>query len=672
MTTAYPHLLSPLRIGTHTLKNRVIMGSMHTRLEMLDRPVEREMAFYEARARGGVSLIITAGYSPNEEGRIEEGAHVFDSATQIDHHRPVIAAVHAHGAKMLLQILHSGRYAKHDLIVGPSDVRSPINKRTPRAMSEADIERTIEDFVRCAVLARDAGYDGVEIMGSEGYLITQFVTPRANKRDDRWGGSLANRCRFPVEIVRRIRERLGRDFIIMYRISALDLVEEGLSGDEIDGVAQAVEAAGADILSTGVGWHEAPVPTISYHVPRAAWRFAVARLKKVVRIPVVASNRINTPEIAEGLIAGGEADLVALARALLADPDFVNKAADGRAEEINTCIACNQACLDYIFGDRVASCLVNPRAGREIEFTSAPTTRRRVAVVGAGPAGLACAIESARRGHQVDLFEAGSDIGGQLNIAKRIPEKTEFNELLRYFRRQLEVTGVRLRLNTRISAEQLARSGFDRVVVAAGIEPRRLDIPGIDHPKVATYLDILSGRVQAGKRVAIIGTGGIGYDVAEYLLGTPETHLDAETFYREWGVDTAVRSQGGLVASTKSHAARSITLFQRSTGRPGDRLGISTGWILRGQLKKHGVEAIAGCSYTKIDDRGLHYRINDVDRVAEVDTVIVCAGQEPARALAEELKARGIIADLIGGARVASELDAVRAIDEGTRLALSF
>ena len=597
---------------------------------------------------------------------------MFDAPGQVADHRVITDAVHAHGALMLMQILHAGRYAKHDLIVGPSDVRSPINKRVPRAMSEDDIERTIEDFVRCAELARDAGYDGVEIMGSEGYLITQFATPRANKRIDRWGGMLENRMRFPTEIVRRTRARLGPDFMIMYRISALDLVEEGLTGDEVDALARGIETAGADVLSTGVGWHEAPVPTISFHVPRAAWRFAVARLRKSVTIPVVASNRINTPEIAEELIAGGEADLVALARPLLADPDFVNKAAAGRGDEINPCIACNQACLDYIFSDRTVSCLVNPRAGREIEFSTVPALRQRtVAVVGAGPAGLACAIEAARRGHRVDLFEAGSKIGGQLNLARRIPEKTEFDELLRYFRRQIELGGVKMHLNTRADADVLSRVSYDHIVIAAGIAPRRPDIPGIDHSKTVSYLDILSGKAEAGHSVAIIGTGGIGHDVAEYLL-CETGHMDSDAFYREWGVDTAAASHGGLKAPAAAIASRRITLFQRSAGRVGARLGVSTGWVVRGQLKKRGVETMTGCSYQRIDDRGLHYMVNGVEHLAEVDTIVICAGQEPARELADTLAARGIASDLIGGARFAGELDAVRAIDEGVRLALSF
>jgi 2,4-dienoyl-CoA reductase (NADPH2) len=671
MISPYPHLLAPLTLGPVTLKNRVIMGSMHSRLEMLDRPAEREIAFYVERAKGGAAMLITSGFAPNEEGRIEEGAHIFSESWQVPEHRALTDAVHAHGAAMLLQILHAGRYAKHDHIVGPGTLRSPINKRVPREMTEDDIERTIGDFVRTATLARDAGYEGVEIMGSEGYLITQFVTPRSNRRTDRWGGSIENRCRMPVEIVRRTRQALGPGFLIMYRISALDLVEEGLDGVDVDFLARAVEAAGADVLSTGVGWHEAPVPTISFHVPRAAWRFAAGRLKRVVGIPVVASNRINTPEVAESLIAAGEADLVALARPLLADPDFVNKAAAGRADEINTCIACNQACLDYIFSDRAVSCLVNPRAGRELDFSSAPAAvSRKVAVVGAGPAGLACAIEAARQGHRVDLYEASSRIGGQLNLARRIPEKTEFNELIRYFDRQVTLSGLNLRLGHRVTSAELEGGAYDRIVVGAGIAPRLPDIPGIDHPMVVGYADILSGRRVAGRRVAIIGTGGIGHDVAEYLLGDGG-HMDDAGFFHEWGVDTSLQRPGGLTEQASAQPKREVTLFQRTPGRVGGRLGVSTGWVLRGQLKKRGVESVAGCTYVRIDDLGLHYVSGGESRVAEVDTVVICAGQEPARGLVDELAARGIEADLIGGARFAGELDAVRAIDEGTRLALS-
>lgn len=672
MTKDYPCLLSPITVGTHTLKNRVIMGSMHTRLEYLDRGTEREVAFYAERAQGGVALLVSAGCSPNEEGCMEEGSHRLDSPEQLALHRPITAAVHAHGAKILLQILHAGRYAKHDKLVAPSDLPSPINKRAPRPMAEEDIAHTIGDYIRCAELAREGGYDGVEVMGSEGYLITEFTSLRTNNRTDRWGGSLENRCRFAVEIVRGIRERLGKNFLIMFRLSALDLVEGGFTGDDTDYLARAIESAGADVLSTGIGWHEAGIPTISYHVPRGAWGFAVARLKEVVSIPLVASNRINTPEVAEELIAGGSADLVALARPLLADPEFVAKAADHRAAEINTCIACNQGCLDYIFSKRAVTCLVNPRAGRELDLPQVPApVKKRIAVVGAGPAGLACVLAAARRGHAVVLFEAAREIGGQLNVAKRIPEKREFNELLRYFRQQLELSGVTVHLGTPISAASFTASDFDHVVVATGIQPRRPDIPGIDHPKVASYLDILRGQREAGERVAIIGTGGIAFDVADLLLSGPLAP-DREDFYREWGVDTSLDNAGGIVTPASLHAARQVTLFQRSTGRPGVRLGLTTAWVTRSRFAKLGVTTVSGCVYVGIDDRGLHYRTDGQDRLAEADTIVVCAGQEPDRGLANQLDAKSIAAEVIGGAHLATELDALRAIDEGTRLAYRF
>ena len=668
----HPRLLSPLKVGRHTLRNRVIMGSMHTRLDFLDRGVEREAAFYAERARGGVAMIVTGGCSPNEEGCLEPGAHRLDSPGQLAQHRPVVAAVHAHGALMLLQILHAGRYAKHDSLVAPSAIRSPINRLTPREMSEDDIERTLSDYVRCAELAREAGYDGVEVMGSEGYLITQFCALRTNARDDCWGGMLENRCRFAVEVVRRIRQSLGPEFLIMFRLSALDLVEGGLDGAETDYLARAIETAGADILSTGIGWHEATIPTISYHVPRAAWRFAVARLKKVVGIPVVASNRINTPALAEEIVASGEADLMALARPMLADAEFVAKAAAGRADEITPCIACNQSCLDNIFSNRAVSCLVNPRAGSELDLPATPASIfRRIAVVGAGAGGLACAITAARRGHRVTLYEAGSEVGGQLNIASRIPDKREFHELLRYFRPQLALLAIDLRLDTTASDELLAAGNFDHIVVATGVVPRKPAIPGLSHPKVASYPEILTGRRIAGQRVAIIGTGGIGFDVADHLLhqGKKSESPDSEAFYTEWGVDTQITAAGGLTQPAPAHAARQITLFQRGTGRPGSGLGLTTGWVPRGRLRKYGVDIVSGCRYEKIDDRGLHYTIGEEARVAEVDTIIICAGQEPVNELAQALSARGIAASLIGGARLAGELDAARAIDEGTRLA---
>jgi 2,4-dienoyl-CoA reductase (NADPH2) len=672
----YPHLLSPLKVGQHTLRNRVVMGSMHTRLEQASRSLERRIAFYAARARGGAALIVTAGYAPNEEGRLEEDAQLLDRSEQLAEHRPVTAAVQAFGCKMLLQILHAGRYAKHDRLVGPSALSSPINPRTPRGMDEADIERTIEDFARTAELAIQAGYDGVEIMGSEGYLLTQFCASRSNQREDRWGGTLENRCRLAGEIVRRVRVRLGREPLLAYRISALDLVPGGLNGEETIYLARRVESAGADFLSTGIGWHESPVPTIAYHVPRGTWRFATAHLKAAVAIPVVASNRINTPDLAEEVLGRGEADLISLARPLLADPEFVAKAAAGRAAEINTCIACNQACLDYIFSERSASCLVNPHAGREIEWAddaARAVAPRRLAVVGAGPAGLAFAVQAAARGHAVVLFEAEADIGGQLNLARRIPGKNEFAELLRYFTVQLTRQGVELRLGTRASASRLRGEGVDHVIVATGSVPRRLEFGPIEASKTATYSEIILGRRDPGRRVAIIGTGGIAHDVAEFLTDSHPSDVrdsaSAVRFLAEWGVDATLRASGGLKTPLRPRAAREVTLFQRSVARPGARLGISTGWILKSKLKARGVAALSGCEYLTIDARGLHYRIDHQLRLAEVETVIVCAGQEPERELPAQLAEAGLAFDIIGGARSASELDATRAILEGTSLA---
>jgi len=601
--TASMNMLSPIRVGTHVLKNRVVMASLHTRLEYMDRALEREIAFYRERAVGGVALIITSGFSPNEEGRIEEGSHILGTAEDALEHQPITAAVHEHGAKIVLQILHCGRYSKHKLIVGVSTIRSPINPRVPRRMDDGDIERTIGDFVRCAELAKLAGYDGVELMGSEGYLINQFTAERTNDRTDRWGGTRENRCRFSTEIVRRIRSRLGPDFMILYRISAVDLVERGRTAQDIAYEAQVVEKAGADAFDTGIGWHEARVPTIAYQVPRAAFSYAAANIKHAVKIPVIASNRINTPEIAEDILVRGEADMVALGRPMLADPHFVLKVEQGRPADINVCIACNQACLDHIFTNRVATCLVNPKAGREIEFDDRPPARRqRVAVIGSGPAGLSFSCNAAARGHSVVLFESDDDIGGQLNLARRIPGKGEFNELLRYFRRQLQKGEVDVRVRTRASAAIIAAGKFDRVVVAAGIEPRKPAIPGIDHPMVLSYIDVILGRVIPGHRVAIIGTGGIGYDVAEMLSHSGAHTATRETFYSEWGVDPKIVTSGGLATPQEPHQVRSVTMLQRSKDRPGSRLGPSTGWILRARLKRRGVKTLAGCAYTRIDD----------------------------------------------------------------------
>ena len=670
----YPYLLSPLKVGAHTLPNRVIMGSLHTRLENEPDGVHRLAEFYAARARGGVGLIVTGGVSPNFEGRVEQGAWVLDSPEQLVDHTPIVQAVHEAGAKIALQILHTGIYAKHDEIIGPSALRSVINPRQPRAFTVEQIEQTIEDFVNCAVLAQQAGYDGVEVMGSEGYLMTQFTASRTNKREDEWGGLLENRIRFPVEVVRRTRERVGPGLLIMYRISAIDLVEGGLSGDEIDRLAQALEQAGADVLNTGIGWHESVVPTIATSVPRAAFAFAAARLKKVVSIPVVASNRINMPSVAEEILERGQADMVSLARAFLADPDFVVKAATGRTDEINTCIGCNQACLDYIFTDRIASCLVNPKACHETEFTAAPPLKKlKVAVVGAGPAGLACAITAAERGHQVQLFEAGNEVGGQLNLARRIPGKEqEFAELVRYFKTRLTTTGVHVHLNQRVEVATLVEQGFERIVIATGIKPRTPSIAGIEHAKVVSYTDVILGRAQVGERVAIIGTGGIGHDVAELLTSAPGEPQTAEEFLKAWGVDPTLRSAGGLQASVMHGAQRKVVMLQRGTKKPGARLGKSTGWIHRTKLTKRGVTAVSGCTYEKIDDQGLHYSVSGERHVLEVDTIVLCAGQDSEQDLADGLAGKVLHLNLIGGARIATELDAMRAIDEGTRLAFAW
>ena len=666
----YPILLSPITVGRQTLRNRVIMGSMHTRLEYGKDAVGRQAAFFGERARGGVALIITGGVAPNFEGRIEQEALTLERPDQLAEHQPVVAAVHAHGAKIILQILHTGAYAKHDDIVGISDIRSPINRRVPRRLASSEIEATIEAFVRCAALAIEGGYDGVEFMGSEGYFLNQCVVPRMNNRTDEWGGSVENRMRCPLEIVRRTRSRIGANPIISYRMSATDLVEGGQTAGEIDALARGLEAAGTDMLNVGIGWHEAAVPTIAYTTPRAAFAFASQRLKSMVGIPVVASNRMNTPEVAERILATGAGDLISMARPLLADPQFVDKAAHGRSDEINTCIACNQACLDNIFLDRTASCLVNPRACHETEFVEGRArVRRKIAVVGSGPAGLSFAINAAGRGHEIVLFEAAPEIGGQINLARQIPQKFEFNEMLRYFRRQLELHRIEVRLNTPGSERAVRDAGCDCVVLASGIKPRTPDIPGIDHRSVFSYVDILSHAVEAGERVAIIGTGGIGYDVADFLTVPSEQPESVEEFLDAWGVDRSIATRGGLQAAIARKPRRTVTLLQRSGGRPGERLGKSTGWIHRATLRGRGVQAIVGCTYQRIDDAGLHYAVNGQQRLLAVDTIVICAGQEPNQDLAAALKAADIEVHLIGGARLAGELDAVRAIEEGMRLA---
>ena len=669
----YPRLLAPIQVGAHALRNRVVMGSLHTRLENEPDAVTRLAAFYGARARGEVGLVITGGTAPNFAGRVEDGAQVLDRDEKLAEHIPIVQAVHAGGAKIALQVLHTGIYAKHNEIVGPTAMRSPINPRLARELSSDEIEQTIEDYAVCAALAQRAGYDGIEIMGSEGYLITQFTASRTNKRTDDWGGSFENRIRFPVEVVRRVRQRVGPGFMLLYRISAIDLVEGGLTGEEINRLAVEIEKAGIDAFNTGIGWHESTVPTIATSVPRGAFVFAAARIRKVVAVPVIASNRINMPDLAEQIVASGQADMVSLARPFLADPDFVAKAASGRSDEINTCIACNQACLDMIFTNRVATCLVNPKACHETEFPDTPPRAlRRIAVIGSGPAGLACATTAAERGHRVDLFEAGDQIGGQLDLARRIPGKEqEFSELLRYFDKRLKTSGVQVHLGVTAEAGQLAAAGYDHIVVATGIRPRRPDFPGVNHPKVVRYLDVILGRVVVGERVAIIGTGGIAYDVAELLTEAGQGPQDAKEFLAQWGVDPAITEPGGLTRPQPGSHRRDVTLLQRSHAKPGSRLGKSTGWIHRATLAGRGVKTISGCTYELVDEQGLHYTADGQRRVLQADTVILCAGQDPDDRLADALATRGVTAGLIGGARLASELDAMRAIDEGTRLAWS-
>ncbi|MFJ4916689.1 MULTISPECIES: FAD-dependent oxidoreductase [unclassified Streptomyces] len=665
----YPHLLSPLDLGFTTLPNRVLMGSMHIGLEEVEHGFERMAAFYAARARGGVGLMVTGGIAPNDAGCTFPGGAKMTTEAEAAEHARVTSAVHAAGGRIAMQILHFGRYAHHPGLVAPSAVKAPISAFTPHALSDEEIESTIEDFVTAAALAQRAGYDGVEIMGSEGYLINEFIAAATNHRDDRWGGSYENRIRFPVEIVRRVRERVGSDFILIYRLSMLDLVPGGSSLAEVVLLAREIEAAGATIINTGIGWHEARIPTIATSVPRGAFTWVTQKVRGAVSVPLVTSNRINTPEVAEEILAAGRADMVSMARPFLADPDFVVKASEGRADAINTCIGCNQACLDHVFSGQVTSCLVNPRACHETELTLSPTrTRKRVAVVGAGPAGLACAVTAAERGHEVTLFDAAREIGGQLDVARRVPGKEEFNETLRYFRTRLAEERVGVRLGTTVTAEQL--DGFDEIVLATGVTPRTPAIPGVDHPSVVGYLDVLRHGAPVGDRVALVGAGGIGFDVAEFLTdGGDAASLDPEAFFRQWGVDTEYRERGGLGTAERPKAPRTVHLLQRRASKVGAGLGRTTGWIHRTELRHRGVTMLAGVGYDRIDDDGLHITVDGEQQLLPVDTVVLCAGQEPRRDLYEELLAAGRAAHLIGGADVAAELDAKRAIRQGTELA---
>ncbi|MDL4616850.1 FAD-dependent oxidoreductase [Citrobacter amalonaticus] len=669
---SYPSLFAPLDLGFTQLKNRVLMGSMHTGLEEYPDGAERLAAFYAERARHGVALIVTGGIAPAQSGVGMEGGATLNDARQVAHHRVITDAVHNEGGKIALQILHTGRYSYQPQLVAPSAIQAPINRFTPHALSHEEILQLIEDFAYCAQLAREAGYDGVEVMGSEGYLINEFLALRTNQRDDEWGGDYARRMRFAVEVVRAVRQRVGNDFIIIYRLSMLDLVENGGTFAETVQLAQAIEAAGATLINTGIGWHEARIPTIATSVPRGAFSWVTRKLKGHVSLPLVTTNRINDPQVADEILARGDADMVSMARPFLADAELLSKAQSGRADEINTCIGCNQACLDQIFVGKVTSCLVNPRACHETKMPVVPaSTMKNLAVVGAGPAGLAFAINAAARGHHVTLFDALGEIGGQFNIAKQIPGKEEFYETLRYYRRMIDITGVTLKLNHYVAADDL--HAFDEVILASGIEPRRPPIDGIDHPKVLTYLDVLRDKTPVGRRVAIVGCGGIGFDTAMYLSqpGGPTSQSIAD-FCVEWGIDTSLQQAGGL-RPEGPHLARSprqVVMLQRKASKPGEGLGKTTGWIHRTTLLSRGVKMIPAVSYQKIDDVGLHVLIGGEAQTLEVDNVIICAGQEPRRELAEPLRATGKTVHLIGGCDVAMELDARRAIAQGTRLAL--
>lgn len=671
----YDKLLTPLDLGFTTLKNRSLMGSMHTMLEEVPGGLERAAVFYAERARGQVGLIVTGGIAPNMEGSVGIGAASMETAAHAAHHKVITDAVHKEGGKICMQILHTGRYAYHPQLVAPSPIQAPINRFKPREMNHDDIERTIEDYAKCAALAQEAGYDGVEIMGSEGYLINQFIVKHTNHRTDEWGGSYENRIKFPIEIVRRTRERVGKNFIIIYRLSMLDLIPNGSTWEEVVQLAKAIEQAGATIINTGIGWHEARVPTIGTVVPRGGFAWVTQRLMGEVNIPLVATNRINMPDVAEKVLQDGCADMVSMARPFLADPELVLKAIENRADEINTCIACNQACLDHTFTMKVCSCLVNARACHETELNFEPTTnKKKIAVVGAGPAGLAASTLSAQRGHEVHLFEAEKETGGQFNMAKVIPGKEDYAETIRYYNRQIELTGVQLHLNTRVTTEHLLSENFDEIILATGVTPRKIDVEGMDHPKVLNYAEVLYENKPVGEKVAIIGAGGIGFDMAEFLShnhANESPSLNKDQYMEEWGVDMEYKVGGSLAAAPKpTPSPREIYLLKRSGGKHGSNLGKTTGWIHRASLAMKKVNMLANVTYHKVSDEGLHISINgEQEETLAVDHVIVCAGQEPLREMHEALQAAGKTVHLIGGANVAAELDAKKAINEASYLA---
>lgn len=672
MSKQFPHLLEPLDLGFTTLKNRVLMGSMHTGLEELPGGIERLAVFYGERAKGNVGLIVTGGIGPNPEGAVFMGGSKLTEEKEMAHHKIITKAVHDNDGKICMQILHAGRYAYNPNLVAPSAIKSPITPFPPRALESDEVWQTIKDYANCAKLAQEADYDGVEIMGSEGYLINQFIVKKTNHREDEWGGSYENRIKFPIEVVKAVREAVGKNFIIVYRLSMLDLVDDGSTWEEVVHLAKEIEKAGATIINTGIGWHEARVPTIATMVPRGGFSWITKRMMGEVNIPLVTTNRINMPGTAEEILADGHADMVSMARPFLADPDLVQKAMDNRVDEINTCIGCNQACLDHTFELKICSCLVNPRACFETEIVIEPTSKKKkIAVVGAGPAGLACSTIAAGRGHEVHLFEASHEIGGQFNMAKEIPGKEEFHETIRYFNKQIEITGVHLHLNTK--ADAILLSDFDEVVLATGIKPRVPAIEGIDHPKVLSYIDVLYHKKEVGKKVAVIGAGGIGFDVSEYLIHEGEsTALNIPNYMNEWGVDMEYTKGGALKAPEHAAPARDVYLLKRSKGKHGANLGKTTGWIHRASLKAKHVNMLGLVTYEKIDEQGLHITRGGEAMLLEVDNVVICAGQTPLRDLQEPLEAKGVKVHLIGGAAEAAELDAKRAIDQGTRLAAQF